>query len=69
MMLETLLKLLSVGASSPEIMIDEDGDLWLEWEMLSAAINANGKVNWAMRDPTEHGTSIERLMEILGQLK
>ncbi len=51
-MLEALLKILALDFTSPTIMIEEDGDLCLEWaeakdRVLSVSINTSGKMSYA----------------------
>jgi hypothetical protein len=50
--LEALLKLLALDFTSPTIMIEEDGDICLEWSeakdrVLSVSINTSGKMSHA----------------------
>ena len=64
-MLETLLMLLKLDCPAPEILLEEDGELCLDWRDLTVSITPTGKVSWAHLSPTEHGTDIDRLIEIL----
>lgn len=67
-MLETLLKKILTWdlPSSPEILLEEDGDLCLDWNgKISVSINKNGNVNWAGYG--EHGTDIDELARLLGK--
>lgn len=68
-MLETLLTVLSWGLPAPEILIEEDGDICLDWsEGLSISINKAGGVNWAILDPPAHGGDIEELQKLSAQI-
>jgi hypothetical protein len=64
-MLETLLKILSVHASSPEIMLEEDGCLGLDWPKITVSINPAGGVAWACSEPSRHGTDIDELLRLI----
>jgi len=67
-MLETLINLLSVGAPAPEILIEEDGCLCLDWGIsLSVSIHENGHVSWACLEPREHGTDLVRVKELIAR--
>jgi hypothetical protein len=62
-MLETLLKLLAVDTFAPEIMLEEDGDLCLDyWGDATISINAGGGVNWATTEG-RHGTDLNEFIE------
>lgn len=64
-MLETLLKILSWDLPAPEIYLEEDGDLCVEWPAASVSINKNGGINWA--GSGKHGKDIEEVKELLCQ--
>ena len=68
-MLQTLLDLLAYDLPCPEIMLEEDGDICLEWEEPAwkslISINPTGGVNWAVTEPREHGSNLDRLKAIL----
>jgi len=66
--LETLLKLLAVDAPAPEILLEEDGCLCLDWRTLSVSIWPNGHVSWASLEPSEHGTDIDELLKRIKSL-
>lgn len=61
-MLETLLVILRWDLRSPEILLEEDGDICLDWNgIASVSINETGKVSWAIFEGKRHGTDIEVL--------
>jgi hypothetical protein len=64
-MLETLLTLLKVDAPAPEILLEEDGDLCLDYMSgrLSISITPTGSVAWA--GINKHGTDLAEFIEIL----
>jgi hypothetical protein len=69
--LETLLQILSWNVISPTIMIEQDGDLGLNWftskgDSIDISISSNGMVNWAAswNGKSEHGTDLERVKQI-----
>ena len=76
-MLETLLTLLGWGLPAPEIRLEEDGDILLDWAgadlvvvALSVSINSGGATNWVVTlggqpGSTKHGTDINELRELL----
>lgn len=66
---KVLCELLSIDAPSPEIMLEEDDDLCLDWGILYVSITSAGKVNWAFWDGTrsEHGTDLERVKQIIAE--
>ena len=64
-MLETLLKILSWDLPSPEILLEEDGDLGLDWPGVSISINKDGGVSWAFLEEKRHGTDFDELRELL----
>lgn len=68
-MLETLLLILSWNLPAPEILIEDDGDLNLDWSELAASvsINKSGGVAWAISKNRLHGTDIEILRRELEQ--
>lgn len=67
-MLETLLKILSWDLPAPEILIEEDGDICLDWsQVMSISINESGGVNWAI-DDIGHGNDIEELERLSKQI-
>jgi len=68
MMLETLKELLSIDAPAPEVLLEEDGCLCLDWDGLSVSIHKNGHVSWACLEPTEHGTDLNRVKEVIAGL-
>jgi hypothetical protein len=71
-MLETLLTILAWDTPAPSILLEEDGDIELEWwnsnatahGTVNASIDANGKVNWAVLYGP-HGTDINELKRVL----
>jgi len=69
-MLETLLKILSWDLSAPAILLDEAGDLSLDFQDWGVwvSINKAGGVAWAILEPKAHGTDIEELQRILTNL-
>lgn len=65
-MLEALLTILRWDLPSPEIGLEEDGDIWLDWSgKVSVSINKNGGISWAILSPKCHGTDINELHELL----
>lgn len=65
-MLETLLKILSWDLPAPEIHLEEDGDLGLDYgPNIWVCISPDGKVNWSILEPSAHGTDIEELERLL----
>lgn len=68
-MLETLLRILSWDLPAPEILIEEDGDLCLDWsEGLSISINPSGGVAWAILNPPAHGSDLDELKRLSAQI-
>jgi len=67
-MLETLLTILAWDIPAPEIFLEGDGDIGLEWppQEVWVSINRGGGVNWV--SPKSHGTDINELQELLNQL-
>jgi len=65
-MLETLLTLLRIDAPAPEILLEEDGDICLDWPIdASISISSSGKVNWAVLKERRHGTDLNEFIKIL----
>ena len=72
-MLETLLILLRLDLQAPEILLEEDGDLGLQWTFgvpndfyyTDVSITPDGKINWADSRTGLHGTSMEALKTVL----
>jgi hypothetical protein len=63
-MLETLLLILSWDLPAPEILLEEDGDICLNWINCTVSINKNGGLSWAkLAGP--HGTRIDELKKLL----
>lgn len=58
---EVLKKLLSLDLPSPEIVLDDDGDICIEWGGdASISVAPDGSyVNWAFCDEL-HGTDLEQ---------
>lgn len=77
-MLETLLKLLSWDfLPAPEILLEENGDLNLDWSFpcgnlsyASISINKDGGVAWAMQSKGDsiHGDDLEEFKRIVEKL-
>ena len=67
-MLETLLKILTWDLPSPEICLEEDGDLSLDWRDASVSINRDGNVNWAILSLKKHGTDLSELQRLLSDI-
>ena len=77
-MLETLLKILSWDLQSPTIMLEEDGDLSLEFFAdrpgicVDISIAPSGTIAWAAmlgNEPSQHGTDIEQVKAILQKIQ
>ena len=69
-MLETLVYILGWDLPSPEILLEEDGDIcldWCDWHA-SVIINRSGGVSWAILDPGVHGTDLDELKTRLLEL-
>lgn len=64
-MLDTLLKILSWDLPSPEILLEEDGDLGLDWPGVWVSINKDGVVNWSILSTRQHGTDIDELHTLI----
>lgn len=69
-MLETLRKILSWDLPSPEILLEEDGCLCLDWlensgTWVSVSIHPNGGVSWAGINPQRHGSDLKELQNYL----
>jgi len=75
-MLETLKLLLQLDLPAPEILLEEDGCLNLEWywseehykfgpRTIDVSIWPDGKVSWACSEPRRHGADIEELKALL----
>jgi hypothetical protein len=65
-MLTTLLEILGWDAPAPEILLEDDGDISLDWELdISVSINRAGGVSWATLGPSRHGTSLAELRAIV----
>ena len=64
-MLETLLTILKIDAPAPEILLEEDGGLCLDYMSgrLSISITPTGGVAWA--GIKTHGTDLAEFIEIL----
>ena len=64
-MLETLLTILKIDAPAPEILLEEDGALCLDYMSgrLSISITPTGSVAWA--GLAKHGTDLAEFIEIL----
>lgn len=72
MMLETLLKILSWGGlPAPEILLEEDGDICLDWHLdktdLNVSITPEGKINYSCLDHG-HGTDLDELKVLMEAL-
>lgn len=72
-MLETLLKILSWGdLPAPEILLEEDGDISLDWHLdttdLNVSITPEGKINYACLEPRQHGTDLDDLKILMEAL-
>jgi hypothetical protein len=72
-MLETLLKILAWDFPSPEILLEEDGDICLEWSpsegYISISISPSGKINWAAECyGRPHGTELNDVKAILEKI-
>jgi hypothetical protein len=66
-MLETLLKILAWDLPAPEILLENDGDICLDWPEVSVSINKEGGVSWAILHG-EHGTDIDVLKDFLEEI-
>lgn len=68
-MLETLLKILSWDLPAPEIFVEDDGCLGLEWADGDAwvSIHPNGAVSWSALHG-KHGTDMEELRAVLNEV-
>jgi hypothetical protein len=68
---EVLCELLAIDAPAPEILLEEDGDFCLDWQLdngvLSVSISSDGGIAWAYHDgkDSEHGTDIDRANQLL----
>jgi hypothetical protein len=65
-MLATLLQILRWDGPAPEIMLESDGDICLDWTRASVSINENGGVAWACLNPRARGTDLAGLRRALG---
>jgi hypothetical protein len=66
--LETLLKILSVDAPSPEIRLEDDGYLGLDWRKITVSISPTGSIAWACLDPSMHGTDLDELLQLIEKI-
>lgn len=76
--LETLRKILSWDLPAPAIMLEDDGEIELEWliseSTVALSIGPSGNVNWAILHSykkgraIEHGTDIERVKALLEEM-
>lgn len=72
-MLETLLAILAWGVpqGAPEIMLEDDGDICLDWHdpdsgvRMMVSINKAGGVNWAGGPTRTHGNTMTELHKVL----
>ena len=66
-----LCDLLSVDAPCPDILLEEDGDLCLDWRVLNVSIAPAGGIAWAFWDGErkEHGTDLKRVKELIAEIK
>lgn len=62
-----LLELLRFDLPAPEIHLEADGDLNLDWNGISVSINTSGGVNWAVLDSRHHGTSWDEIKASLAE--
>ena len=76
-MLETLLAILALDFPCPTIILEEDGDIGLEWfeaadSQLSVSINSTGGMNYAgmLGEEHPHGftTEIKVVRKLLAEL-
>lgn len=70
-MLQTLFKILSWDIPSPEILLEPDGDICLDWSnpiwhRASVSINPAGGVNWCILNGPD-GTDIDELHRALDE--
>lgn len=69
-MLETLLKILAWYLPAPEIRLEADGNICINWYLLdytkiaSVSIDVAGGVNWATLHHG-HGTNLDELRKLL----
>ena len=65
MLYDVLVKILSVDQPSPEILLEADGDLCLDWYgKIDISIMSSGLVAWAVID-YGHGTDLDEFLAIL----
>lgn len=66
-MLETLLTILARHElPAPEILLEEDGDICLDWNGdVSISINKSGGVAWAITDNKSHGNDLNKFLELI----
>ena len=72
-MLATLLAILSWGVPqfAPEIQLEADGDICLDWHdpisgfRMSVSINKAGGVNWAGGATRTHGNTMTELRKVM----
>jgi hypothetical protein len=69
---DTLLQLLALDVPAPEILLEEDGDICVDYgyhgpsPIVSISINPKGGVAWAVVSPTpRHGTDLDEVIGIL----
>lgn len=66
--LDILFILLRIDVFAPEIMLEEDGDLCLDyWGDATISINASGSVSWATVED-RHGTDLKEFIELIKDL-
>lgn len=67
MMIDTLLTLLKVDVAAPEILLEEDGCICLDYGVtFSISIHPSGGVSWAVLD-RGHGTDLNEFIKLLEQ--
>lgn len=67
MMIDTLLELLKVDVAAPEILLEEDGCICLDYGVsFSISIWPSGAVSWASLDKG-HGTNLNEFIELVSQ--
>ncbi len=67
---KVLCDLLSVDAPCPEILLDEGGDICLDWEVLYVSITPAGEVSWTFLNSKhqEHGSDLKRVKELIAEI-
>ena len=65
-MIETLLEILKLDVIAPEILLEEDGDICLDYSgEASISITLEGKVAWAFLTSRKHGTDLDEFKKLI----